>query len=544
MVDVGICSECGREVVGRDTFCGGCGARVTPAPDGLEAWARDDVRDLLLERLRETTIGEYEVRGVIGRGGMASVFAAYDLTLNRRVALKAMHPGFLSDSGMRERFRQEARLAARLDHPNIVTVHAVKERGGIVFFDLKLVEGTSLDRLVRHRAAPLSVELACWSTAKIAEALYYAHQQSVIHRDMKPANVMVDQRGDLIVTDFGIAKAAESPQLTMTGTIVGTPAYMSPEQCLGKEITAASDQYSLGILAYELLTGAAPFSGSMLAIQLGHVEKQAPSPRDIVRDVPETVSSAVMRMIAKNPADRWPSLAVAAEALLEGVHASEAQMRREMSALVSAMPDDLARRQLPQTPRSPTPAFNASPNMGLTEMSDRVQDADTEVLPMRRRSTPFSATNMRARALPLGAVIAASIAIVAIIGMQGGGERNAQIGRTDSLAAKSGPIGVESTASGVLNDQLERPDSVVKRVGIFPLDVTLRVGDSVRLKATAFGPSGESIPRKIRWMSDSAQIVSVNGNGWIFAHARTRGGPVAVTATADDRAGATYVTVK
>jgi serine/threonine-protein kinase len=239
MIDVGICSECGRENVGRDTFCGGCGARMTPAPDGLEAWARqnDDVRDLLLDRLRETTIGEYEVRGVIGRGGMASVFVAYDLTLNRRVALKAMHPGFLSDSGMRERFRQEARLVARLDHPNIVTVHAVKERGGIVFFDLKLVEGTSLDRLVRFYAKPLSVELSCWATAKIAEALHYAHEQSVVHRDMKPANVMVDQRGDLIVTDFGIAKAAESPQLTMTGTVVGTPAYMSPDNSATSNVT-------------------------------------------------------------------------------------------------------------------------------------------------------------------------------------------------------------------------------------------------------------------------------------------------------------------
>lgn len=499
-----------------------------------------DGEDLLLEKLSESTIGEYEIRGLLGRGGMASVFVAYDLTLNRKVALKVMHPGLLGDSGMRERFRLEARLSARLDHPNIVTVHAVKERGNIVFFDLKLIEGTSLDRLVRHHNRPFSPKLARWITAKIADALHYAHGEAVVHRDVKPANVMVDRRGDLIVTDFGIAKAAESPHLTMTGAVVGTPAYMSPEQCLGTEVTAASDQYSLGILAYELLTGAVPFTGSMLTIQLGHVEKVPPPPHTIVGDVPKQASDAVMRMLEKAPADRWATLADAAEALLDSLGSSDAQMRKELAVLLAGVPEDPS-RSLPPTPRSPTPATMPH-DVGTQAINQtaRMHDAATEELPTpvpppTRRTGAFQRGK---RVAPLIGIAVVTVAIVTTIALSGGHKGGAATAAVDSSAT--------ARADTSLNSALDASDTLVARVGVNPVGPVLSVGDSLQLKALVFGPSGETIKPKnpVRWSSDDSTVVRVSRDGWIRALARTKAGPVFITAEAGKKSGVATVTVK
>lgn len=603
MVGATNCPQCGTPFDANDSFCAKCGVRVTPPPPtwgGASATQAGiqlgDDEDLMLEKIRQSTVGEYEVRGVLGRGGMASVFVAYDLTLNRKVALKVMHPGLLGDAGMRERFRLEARMAARLDHPNIVTVHAVKERGTIVFFDLKLIDGTSLDRLLRNRTSPIPVRLARWVTAKIAEALHYAHTEGIVHRDMKPANVMVDRRGDCIVTDFGIAKATESPHLTMTGAVVGTPAYMSPEQCLGEEVTSASDQYSLGIMAYELLTGQVPYSGAMLQIQLGHVEKVPPAPHEVVPGVPPDVSNVVMRMLAKDPTDRWPTLAQAAEALIDGLGASDAQMRREMSQLIRELPEEVG-RSLPQTPRSPTPitvtptvggtspavtatppgATGASPPSvdgvpellrqsaaagslpGMPTVSDAPGIADRPTEPIESPRDSVEAQPVSAPAATgggRGPMIGIAAAVVGVAGLayvllRGGGEDPAaaqQAAQAERDSAAAVAASVAAAAEQARQDSLlDVADSTVARIGMNPLNVTLAVGDSARISAVAYSQAGEQLTTQLRWSwssSDSA-FARVNSRGWVYGVARTPATErVFITATAGDRSGVAVVVVR
>jgi hypothetical protein len=431
-------------------------------------------------------------------------------------------------------------------------VLAVKERGGIVFFDLKLIEGTSLDRVMRYRNAPMPSSLARWLTAKIADALYYAHGEGVIHRDVKSANVMLDRRGDPTMTDFGIAKATESPHLTMTGAIVGTPAYMSPEQCLGSEVTAASDQYSLGVMAYELLTGQVPFSGSLLSIQLGHVEKTPPAPIEVVPEIPQAVSDAVMRMMAKSAEDRWPTLGAAGEALIDQLGATDAQMRRELGVLVDSMPSDVV-RTFPPTPRTSTPLTFSSPVTNAAAAASRARERATEEVETGAALEPTPVVSMEAvehqrtrrRVIQLGGVATAGVAIVALIAVLGGGDDNAPpIAELEPAAppASTGPVDPPINPAIANNENLEVSDTTVVRIGLDPINVILAVGDSVPLRATAYGPSGEPVQTRILWSSGDTTIVRVGQDGWI--RAIQAGGPVFVNATAGGRIGVAVVQVQ
>ncbi len=211
------------------------------------------IQDALLERLKAETLGDYEILTEVGRGGMATVYLAHDIALDRKVAIKVMSSAIV-DEGMAERFRREARTAAALNHPHIIPIYAVRDRYPLLFFAMKFIAGQSLDPILKT-AGGLPIPMVQTILSQAGSALGYAHRRGVIHRDVKPANVMIDDEGWVVVTDFGIAKVSSATGLTVTGVTVGTPAYMSPEQCLGKEVTGASDQYSLGIVAYEMLTG-------------------------------------------------------------------------------------------------------------------------------------------------------------------------------------------------------------------------------------------------------------------------------------------------
>ena len=267
--------------------------------------------DALRDRVTAAVGDLYEVEAEIGRGGAGVVYRARDLRLRRRVALKVLPPDLAYRQDVRSRFLREAETAAGLSHPSIVPIFSVDERGGIVYFVMALVEGETLgERLRREPRPPLRfVERVL---VDVADALAYAHARGVVHRDIKPDNILLDSQGRPLVTDFGIARALLADQrLTVTGMAVGTPAYMSPEQAMGEhDVDGRSDLYALGVVGYQMLAGAPPFSAAtaaaMLMKQLGESPPSLAARRP---DVPATLVHAIERALAKKPADRWPDAA-------------------------------------------------------------------------------------------------------------------------------------------------------------------------------------------------------------------------------------------
>jgi len=325
-----------------------------PASAGVPT-DRDSTWGPVVARLRAALVNEYDIDGELGHGGMAAVFRARELALNRRVAIKVMAPGLLLGEGMVDRFRQEAITVANLQHANIVGVHSVRTVGDLHLFVMQYIPGRSLDRILRDEGR-LSVQAIRAIIYHVGSALDYAHRRGVVHRDVKPGNILLDGDGDPVVTDFGIAKVAETPGYTRVGTVVGTPTYMSPEQCMGFDVGPASDQYALGIVAYEMLTGRPPFAGTGMAMMLAHTE-QMPGPiRDARTDVPDAIDRAVMRMLAKKPEDRFPDLAAAIEAFEAQPLGSLGPVRAEMSALAAAGTAETHLADIVRLPRSPAPA--------------------------------------------------------------------------------------------------------------------------------------------------------------------------------------------
>ena len=316
------CATCSEGVRPGDRYCSRCGDELALSSDPTalldsEAHLDDDPDSPwaeVVQRLRRATFGEFEIGRELGRGGMAAVFLAHELSLDRKVAIKVMSPGLLMGDGMIDRFKREAITIAHLNHPNIVSCYSVRQAEGLHFFVMRYIRGRSLEQLILE-AGKLPLPIVRSILCQVGSALTYAHRSRVVHRDIKPANVLIDEDGNAVVTDFGIAKVAELPGHTHTGALVGTPAYMSPEQCSGAEVSGASDQYSLGAVAYEMVAGVAPFTGSSLTVMQAQVERTPPPIRDRCPDCPAEFEAAILRMLAKDPADRFASMAEAKAAL-------------------------------------------------------------------------------------------------------------------------------------------------------------------------------------------------------------------------------------
>ena len=262
------------------------------------------------------TIGErYEIEELVGHGGMSSVYKARDSLLERHVALKILHEQYSADEDFVERFKREARSVAQLQHPNIVTVIDRGEEEGRQFIVFEYIDGENLKEHV-VRKGRLDVREALEISLEVARGLAFAHDQGLVHRDVKPQNILLNGDGRAKVTDFGIARSVDVDGMTQTGTVLGTSNYIAPEQASGQRVDAHSDVYALGVVLYELLAGELPFPGeSFVAVAMKHMHEPAPNLLDVRGDVPLRVAGAVDRALEKDPEQRFPTMDAFADEL-------------------------------------------------------------------------------------------------------------------------------------------------------------------------------------------------------------------------------------
>jgi eukaryotic-like serine/threonine-protein kinase len=293
----------------------------------------------------------YELQDLAGTGGMSSVYKARDTVLERTVAIKILHEHYSDDPEYVERFRREARALAQLNHPNIVTVIDRGEFEGRQFIVFEHVDGETLKSLV-EREGPLTVEAALALVHQVARGLAFAHDHGVVHRDVKPHNILIDDDGVAKVTDFGIARSVDPADgLTETGTLLGTSEYIAPEQASGQRVDERSDQYSLAAVLFELLTGEPPYSGeNFMAVAMKHIREPVPSVRARRPDVSPRLDAIVARAMAKRPEDRFPST----DAMMAALEAEQAGTAEAAAPVVSAGENGATERiQLPRSPAVP-----------------------------------------------------------------------------------------------------------------------------------------------------------------------------------------------
>jgi serine/threonine protein kinase len=306
----GVCTTCGSTVSDPMHPCPRCGAAVSGG--GSPAAQNERMR----ARLQESIGDAYKLLELLGRGGMGIVYRAREVALDRDVALKvlALDPILAPDAYMR--FEREAKMAARLDHPHIVPIFAVGQRQNVAFYTMRLVRGGSLEDLI-GAGKQLSLDHVVKLLKEVAAALDHAHRQGIVHRDIKPANVLLGESGHAMVADFGIAKALSNTDSGATGTgIIGSPGYMSPEQWRGSEIDGRADQYSLGIVAYEMLTGRRPFETPQVQDLLRmHLSAEMPPVSHARTGLPDGVDEALRRALSKDPAQRFSTVTAFVDAL-------------------------------------------------------------------------------------------------------------------------------------------------------------------------------------------------------------------------------------
>lgn len=269
-----------------------------------------------MEDLTGRQFGPYQVVAPLGEGGMAAVYKAYQPSVDRYVALKVLPQHFAKDPEFVERFKREARVIAKLQHPHILPVHDFGESDGYTYMAMRFIRGGELSDWIEQNQ-PLSLPQIRRIISQIGDALDYAHGQGVMHRDVKPSNVLIDERGNCLLTDFGLARMVEtSVKLTRTGGILGTPAYMSPEQGMGQGIDHRSDIYALGVILYEMITGRPPYQAETpMAIMIKHIQSPLPPPSKYNPDLPEDVERVILKALAKEKEDRYATAGDLVQAL-------------------------------------------------------------------------------------------------------------------------------------------------------------------------------------------------------------------------------------
>jgi predicted Ser/Thr protein kinase len=523
------CASCGQALEPEDRVCAHCG---TPAPALPSAAvpaitpAQRSAWDRVLEHLVDATAGEFEIQGELGRGGMAAVYLAREIGLNRMVAIKVMSPTLLMDDSMVQRFRQEAVTLANLNHPNIVPIYAVREDDELNFFVMKFIAGRALDHiLVSAPQLPIAVVRAL--LFQVGGALATAHRRGIVHRDIKPANILVDTDGNGIVTDFGIAKVAEAPGQTQTGTAIGTPSYMSPEQCRGDAITAASDQYSLGVVAYEMLTGQPPFTGAALTIMQAHAGSPPPPIGERRPDCPPELEAALMRMLAKDPAERWPTVTQAITAA-EGVQLeADDPVRTELIALATAggtlqlRPLDVA-----------VPAAHSGPRGG--SKGRRRTAAGQEVAGAAKTGAQRSTRIWWFAGVP----VVATVVIAAVVMRKPTPPIVTQQPITNPPAASTPHDSVPAPIAGTGTGVARRLALLV----VTPRDTTLATGARLRLRIVGRDSAGKVVDSLApQWRSSDARVATVSASGVVVVVGVT--GTATITGAVSDKEASMRVAV-
>jgi len=313
-------------------------------------------------------LGRYVILSEVGRGAMGVVYKATDSVLERPVAVKTVNITLEREHADKyeARFYQEAKAAGGLNHPNIVTVHDVGKSGDVVYMAMEYIEGVELKTLIGE-GRPLRVPQALSIAAQVAEGLAYAHQRGVVHRDIKPANIMVVANGPVKITDFGIARMRGAGDLTQTGMLLGSPKYMSPEQVIGKRADHRSDIFSLGVILYEMLCGAAPFNGeNVTALMYQIVNFVPPAPGSLKEGVPELLDYIVAKMIAKPLEERYQDAAEVARDLRE--------CERQLAGGLSATQPP--RAATATAPPQPTLVDSSAKHSVLAQTINRTREAD------------------------------------------------------------------------------------------------------------------------------------------------------------------------
>ena len=302
------CPKCQADILDDSRFCSKCGSPIHPAEEIFISQTRTILKPMEVLRPGTELARKYKIEDVVGRGGMGIVYKAEDTKLKRRVALKFLPPELTLDEEARVRFVLEAQTTAGLSHPNICTIHEINEEEGKSFIAMEYVKGQSLKERIGQ--APLGIDEVLDISLQVAEGLEEAHKKGIIHRDIKSANIMITEKGQAKVMDFGLAKVKGSTILTREGTTLGTVAYMSPEQARGEEVDHRTDIWSLGVVLYEMLSGELPFKGDREASILYSVVHEEPRPlKKIKRDLSQEMTQITHRALKKKPESRYASAA-------------------------------------------------------------------------------------------------------------------------------------------------------------------------------------------------------------------------------------------
>jgi serine/threonine-protein kinase len=448
------CSRCGTEVDNQARFCPSCGLDLaTTTPLAAVQPERDAENEL--DAVRDALKEEWEIEKELGRGGMAIVFRAHDKHLHRDVAIKVLPFSLAFDAEFVERFQREARTAAQLEHPHIIPIYRVGKTGRVIYFVMKYLRGGALSELLaeRGRLTPNQIRQVLVQTGG---ALGYANQHGIVHRDIKPDNIMFDELGQAVLTDFGIAKAATGSRLTGTGMSIGTPHYMSPEQARAQSLDGRSDIYSLGVVAYQCLTGTVPFDGEdAFSIGYKHIMEEVPAP-ELHTNEERSLMGVIRRMMAKQADERFQN----AGELIAGLEGRFRTPARPTPATTSAeaptsvmeskpttskaIPPDAR----PSTPTTPIPAAQFDPAKEKKRSGVLVGMVTVLLLGLGGASgywyfgmdaawPPFPAAG--------GGVVPAESTAVAVDDSLGAGAG-------DSLALAAGDSGAAPLGSGVTDD--------------------------------------------------------------------------------------------